>query len=142
MHPGAKLRNEGNEGKERRLSPVVDHPHRSSHPKQTFFTTTATNASRTPIGPHRTTLLFKRENEKMGSWKTSNARHNIPTHPNPFDVLSEPHLPYHDFIPGTDTKEDEKSVNPVPNAQHKTPTYAQETFTQAIKQGNRFRERR
>ncbi len=51
----------------------------------------------------------------------TNARHNIPTHPNPFDVLSEPHLPYHAFIPGTDTEDDDKSVNPLPTAQPKTP---------------------
>ncbi len=49
------------------------------------------------------------------------AKHNIPTHSNPFDVLNEPHLPYHDFIPSTDTEEDDKSVNPVPTAQPKAP---------------------
>jgi hypothetical protein len=37
MHPGAKLHNEGNEEIERRLSPVVDYPHRNSNPKQTFL---------------------------------------------------------------------------------------------------------
>jgi hypothetical protein len=51
----------------------------------------------------------------------TNSRHNIPTHPNPFDVLSEPHLPYPDFIPGTDTEDDDKSVNPLQTAQPKTP---------------------
>jgi hypothetical protein len=51
----------------------------------------------------------------------NNARHNIPTHPNPFDALNEPVLPYHAFIPGTDTEDDEKSANPEPTAQPKTP---------------------
>ncbi len=51
---------------------------------------------------------------------TDKARHNIPTHPNPFDVLSEP-LPYHDFIPGTDTDDDDEPDDTLPPAQPKTP---------------------
>ncbi len=51
----------------------------------------------------------------------NNARHTIPTHPNPFDVLSEQHLPNNVFIPSTDTEDDDKSANPEPTAQPKTP---------------------
>jgi hypothetical protein len=65
-------------------------------------------------------LAFQVGKQKDGIVK-NNARHNIPTHPNPFDVLSEPHLPYHDFIPGTDTEDDDKPTDPLPTAQPKTP---------------------
>jgi hypothetical protein len=66
IHPGVKRHKDGKERNERRLSPVVDHPHRNSNPKPTFFMTTATNASRKPIEKHRTTLLFKQTKEQMG----------------------------------------------------------------------------
>jgi hypothetical protein len=64
--PGVTRRKDGKEGNERSLSPAVDHPHQNSTPKPTFFMTTATNASRNPIGQRRTTLLFKQASEKMG----------------------------------------------------------------------------
>jgi hypothetical protein len=67
IHPGVTRHKDGKEKNERRLSPVVDHPHRNSNPKPTFFMTTATNAFRKPIGQHRTTWLFKQASEKMGS---------------------------------------------------------------------------
>jgi hypothetical protein len=61
------------------------------------------------------------ETQRKDGIVKNKAKHNIPTHSNPFDVLSDPHLPYHDFIPGTDTEDDDKSVNPLPTSQPKTP---------------------
>jgi hypothetical protein len=52
---------------------------------------------------------------------THNARHPIPIHPNQFDALRDNDLPYSDFIPGTDTEDEEKKAEPCPPAQPKTP---------------------
>jgi len=65
-------------------------------------------------------LAFQAGKRKDGI-VNNNARHSIPTHPNPFEVLGETHLHYHDFVPGTDTEDDGKSDNPDLTAQPKTP---------------------
>jgi hypothetical protein len=72
-------------------------------------------------------LAFQAGKRKDGI-VNNNARHSIPTHPNPFEVLGETHLPYHDFVPGTDTEDDGKSDNPDLTTQPKTPKRTRRTY--------------
>jgi hypothetical protein len=127
MPPGAKQRNVGTEQREKVITRGGSPPPKLEQQENLF------HDARNQRVPHsnRTAsddLAFT-TGKRTDGIVTNNARHPIPIHPNPFDALSNTNLLYPDFIPGTDTEDDERQDVPFSPAPPKTPKRTHEQRT-------------